>query len=146
LKTLHLQNWTENFPLGGFHVNISAKTLDFWSADDMPNIENRLTPRWDNWTVNWHRDRYESQLELTKGFLQFPTYSRDFLEQKITQILLNETTISPLDSLFSFIEREKEKGNRFEISPWALKYAQLDLSINKRRQILMSALAATKNY
>jgi hypothetical protein len=138
LKTLHLQDWTENFPLGGFHVNISAKTLNFWSADDMPNLENR--------TVNWHRDRYESQLELTKGYLQFPTYSRDFLEQKIIQILLNETKIGSLDNLLSFIEREKEKGSRFEISPWALKDAQLDLSINERRQILMSALAATKNY
>jgi hypothetical protein len=111
----------------------------------MPNIENRLTPKWNNWTVNWHRDRYESQLELAKGCLQFPTYSQNVLQQNIEQILLSETTINPLDNLYSFVEREKEKGNNCEVSPWALKNARLELSIHERRQIFKSALAAIKS-
>jgi hypothetical protein len=40
---------------------------------------------------------------------------------------------------------QKEKGNNCEVSPWALKDARLELSVDERRQILMSALAAIKS-
>lgn len=145
LRTLNLQDWKQDFPLGGFHINIPSKTLDFWSANDLPSIENRLSLIWAGWTINWHRDRYENQLKLTEGLLQFPTYSRNFLEEKIKQILLFEKITSPINTLLSFIEREKEKGNEFKIAPWALKDARIELSIDERRQILMSALASTKS-
>lgn len=59
--------WTSTFPLGGFHVDVAERTLDYWLADVAPGLLMKIKEKWCGWKVNWHMDCFESHIEKTKG-------------------------------------------------------------------------------
>jgi hypothetical protein len=56
-KRFSLDEWSMDFPTGGFHIDISSKRLAFWHAHDMPNKPQELHLDWSDWEVleNYHR-------------------------------------------------------------------------------------------
>ena len=136
LNSLYLQHWTENFPKGGFHLDLSSRTLEFWIALDAPNIENRVRKNWAGWHTICHWDCFEFQLEKTRGNLEFPTPDDRTLRKNLEQILLKEKSRSSVDRLLQLSERERLKGNKAQISPWALRDDRIELNLARRREIL----------
>ncbi|MEC0270571.1 hypothetical protein [Paenibacillus anseongense] len=72
-KQFHMEEWTSNFPTSGFHIDIKDKQIKIWYADVFSNIVQRLQEKWQDWKVIDHFDRFEAQLEILKGRLQFQT-------------------------------------------------------------------------
>src|SRR5262249_37714429 len=56
---LHLDEWTKEFPGGGFHLDLPTQRLEFWVARDAPDIGDRVARAWPGWETLWHSDRYE---------------------------------------------------------------------------------------
>jgi hypothetical protein len=46
---LHLDEWTKEFPGGGFHLDLLAQRLEFWVARDAPDIGKRVGRAWPGW-------------------------------------------------------------------------------------------------
>lgn len=61
LTTWSVRDRTDEFPTGGFWIDVSARRLEFWSAHDFENRLVEILEVWPGWTVVWHEDRYETQ-------------------------------------------------------------------------------------
>jgi hypothetical protein len=140
LDRLPLDEWTSDFPTGGFHIEVPSQTVEFWTAKDAPDVVARVAKHWSDWTVRWHQDAYEFQAERAKGLLRFPSPSRDSLEKQVVEVLLSEPGRSSVDLVLEIAERHRAEGNAVEINPWALRDDRLDLPLDVRRSIVASAV------
>jgi hypothetical protein len=141
LHQLNLDEWTEELPSGGFHIDPPAHCLEFWIAADAPDIANGVTKAWPGWKTVWHYDEYEKQLDWTKGLLRFPLADRQALLDRCRQMLLQEQHSSPVDTVKMLIERDREQGHEVQVNPWALREDRLEISEEKRLTILNGALS-----
>src|SRR5262249_31178241 len=78
LQSLDLREWTTEFPRGGFHIDVAAQTLTVWQADDLVITED-VPSTWSNWSIEHIDDRFEGQLRMAEGRLQFPTIDSEQL-------------------------------------------------------------------
>ncbi len=141
LEILYLDEWREgDFPNAGFHIDTNAKTLEYWSANDLPGIPDRVAAKWDGWHVTWHLDNYEFQIDATAGKLRFPTSSIEELQTQLKGMLLNEYGHSPVDTLLRIAEENREKGEEVTINQWALRDDRLELDEIDRQRIFNLAL------
>ena len=60
------------FPWGGVHVDRGQRTIDVWWAGTTYDLVDHMRAAWPGWTVGWHRDRYERQVELADGRIVLP--------------------------------------------------------------------------
>jgi hypothetical protein len=141
LPRLHLDEWTSDFPSGGFHLDLSAQRLEFWVAPDAPDLGNRLARTWPGWETHWHADHYEMQLDRAEGVLRFPVPDRQALLERCRESLLREPTTSPVDTVRMLTQRDREKGKEVQVNPWALRDDRLELSRAERTTILEKALS-----
>lgn len=141
LPQLLLDEWTTAFPVGGFHIDLSARLLEFWMARDAPDIGNRVARAWPGWETQWHRDRYEKQLERVEQLVRFPLPDRQALLDRCRDSLLWEPTTSPVDAVRMLAERDREHGKDVRVNPWALRDDRLELSKAERIAILDKAVS-----
>jgi hypothetical protein len=138
---LLLDEWTTQFPTGGFHLDLSAQRLDFWLARDAPDIVNRVGKAWAGWETHWHRDRFETQIDRTEGLLRFPLRGRQVLLDCCREMLLLEPGTSPISAVETFAAHEREKGKEVQVNTWAFRDDRLQLPREQRIAILEEALA-----
>jgi hypothetical protein len=138
---LYLDEWTTEFPTGGFHLDIQAKRLDYWEARDAPNIGNHVAAAWPGWETVWQEDRYEIQLERAEGQLRFPVPDRQILLDRCRTILLQEACNSPIETLKMLVQHDREQGKEVSVNPWALREDRLELSMENRLAILNEAIS-----
>jgi hypothetical protein len=141
LPRLLLDEWTTEFPRGGFHLDFSAQRLEFWVARDAPDVGNRVARAWPGWETHWHCDHYEMQLERAEGLLRFPSPDRQALLDRCRESLLREPTASMVDTVRRIAEGDREQGKNVEINPWALRDDRLELPRTERITILDKAMA-----
>jgi hypothetical protein len=138
-STLDVSEWTEEFPTGGFHVDTCARSVDFWVADDCPELENQARRSWPEWTVTWHRDRYESQTDLTDGAVKMNGPPREALARKLKDILNIEP--APVDVRHIADRISQERGEKVEINPSALQDGCMRIDETLRATILRKAFS-----
>ncbi|AUB42852.1 hypothetical protein COO91_09001 [Nostoc flagelliforme CCNUN1] len=130
------------FPRGGFHLDIMARTLEFWVAPSIPDIKNRVRRKWQGWSVQSHRDRFEFQAERTSGRLRFPTgFERD-LKTEIETMLLGEMAISEAELILQMVQARLEEGQKVKVNPWIMADVCLDVDLMQRQEILNRAFEA----
>lgn len=132
-------DWTTEFPTGGFHVDADQKIISFWNATDCPGLFNQVKAKWPDWNVNWEKDRFESQSELSHDSLIFHVPETDLLLSELEEMLLADH--QPFD-IVKLADRLAEDNSTVQINPLALRDDHLTLDKRKRSQILQSALAA----
>lgn len=136
---LPLDEWLESdFPKGGFHIDENARTLEYWSANDLSGIPDRIEAAWDGWKVTWHRDNYEFQLKAAAGKLCFYNRSTPQLQAQLKDILLREYGCSPVETLLKIAEEGRDKGEEVTISEWALRDDRLEINLIDRQTIFMA--------
>lgn len=139
--SLNVSEWTADFPTGGFHVDLDQKQLDFWLADDCPNVPIEVAKTWDDWNVNWHKDCFESHLSLAGSALVFNQRSQSSLLFDLLAMLDQES--KPIDVL-KLAERlsEQQGGQHVEVNRFALLDSRLSVAPESRKAILARCLAA----
>ncbi|NBD25661.1 hypothetical protein [Paenibacillus glycinis] len=140
-RALALREWTENFPTGGFHLDIGAKSLAFWHADDLPNIAEQIRRAWPSWTIVNHFDRYAAHAALTNGKLQFQAIEPSRLAGNVRSLLLGDAS-NPVDALAEFIKTKADEGSTIAINPNALKHDRHELPRYVKESIVNAALAS----
>lgn len=143
LTTLPLGEWAKSFPTGGFHIDVPSQIVEFWTARDAPDVLWRVSKHWADWTVRWHQDEFEFQLERTEG-LQFPGYTWAKLEKQIAEMLLYEPGRSGADTVRELAAQMGAEGQPVDINPWALRDDRLELSLEVRRKIVASAIGSER--
>jgi hypothetical protein len=138
-KSISLDEWSKDFPVGGFHIDIMSKRLEFWHANDIPNISQELQSKWSDWEVIENYSNYETQYKSTNGLLKFQDISQPQLLEELKILLLKESS-NPLDALEYFVKKEADAGRKVEISPHALRYDRYELPKNVREEILDYAI------
>ena len=123
-------------PIGGFHLDVPAKSLEYWDVRSAPSIANYVADAWPGWSVRWHRDRYESQLECTEGLLQFPRPSPDELKRELASNLLCDSVADMPESVVGVAETVRATGEKIEINPWALRDDRLSVPADVRRKMV----------
>lgn len=136
---ISLSEWSHDFPIGGFHIDMERRRLEFWHANVIPNISQQLQEKWSDWEVVNHYGDYESQCRCTDGLLQFQDMSHHHLLETLKTQLLKESS-NPVDSLALFVQKEAEAGKKVEVNPYALKHDTYELSRNVKEQILDEAM------
>ncbi|QQZ63308.1 hypothetical protein JI735_12975 [Paenibacillus sonchi] len=138
-QKLALSEWKKDFPLGGFHLDIPQKRLEFWHADVISGLFSQLQNKWPGWDINEKFSDYAAQLRSTQGLLEFPAVNGQQLLEELIVHLLNEPS-NPLNALFYLAEKLGEEGKEVEISPYALSYNNRPLTKELKEEILASAL------
>lgn len=116
-----------------------SRRLEFWHANDIPNISQELQAKWFDWEVIDNYSNYETQYKSTNGLLQFQDINQHQLLEKLKVLLLNESS-NPLDTLAYIVKKEADAGRKVEISPYALRYDKYELPRNVREEILDFAI------
>ena len=77
-------------PAGGFCVDVPAHAVDFWldSPSQSADVQRRVQACWPGWTVTWHGDRFESQLDRAAGHLHFVLPDERDLMRRLRRTLL----------------------------------------------------------
>ncbi|MNB75447.1 hypothetical protein D3C75_220910 [compost metagenome] len=138
-KNISLDEWSADFPVGGFHIDIPARRLEFWHANDIPNISYELQSKWSGWEVIDYYNNYEAHCRSTAGLLQFQNVNQDQLLEALKASLLKESS-NPLDAVAYFVKKEADAGRKVEINPHALRYDRYELPKNVREEILEYAI------
>jgi hypothetical protein len=133
----------EAFPTGGFHIDVPSRTVEFWMARSRPSLLPQLAERWPGWSLHWHRDSYEFQVERANGLLRFPPRSPESLKKKLSEILLHDVAASGPETLLQMAEHDRAQGKTVEINPWALRDDRLEIPGDVRRKIVATAIAET---
>lgn len=128
------------FPTGGFHVDVPAKRVEYWAANDLPDTAWRVSQRWPSWKVTWHRDAFEWQLKATSGKLQFPMRSTEILQQQVKEMLLRDDGRSPVETILEITDKARQEGKDVQINPWALRDDRRELDAAERQRIVALAL------
>jgi hypothetical protein len=84
-------DWTgDGLQFGGCHLDIPARTLDFWMADPYwsADVQRRVQACWPGWSVTWHGDRFESQFERASGHLRIALPDDRGLMRRLRRTLL----------------------------------------------------------
>jgi hypothetical protein len=127
--------------LGGAHLDVTARRLEFWLAAEAPDIEERVRSHWPGWTVDWQLDRFETQLERTGDALRFPEPPRSQVLRDVLRILRRSPpTSSPVDGLMQVAFHSAEEAEHVEINRYALRYDPQQLEEAERERILAEAL------
>ncbi|MCA9098170.1 MAG: hypothetical protein KDA36_07285, partial [Planctomycetaceae bacterium] len=118
MENIPLDEWLgDSFPSGGFHVDLTAMRVDYWTAKDVPNIPRKISEIWRGWNVMWHRDEFESQLDATAGRIRFPNRTRKMLEQRLREILLRDCERSPVKTILEITDKLRKEGKDVQINP-----------------------------
>lgn len=138
MDRIPLDEWLKGgFPKGGFHIDSKAKRVDYWAAEDVPDVPRRVSEIWQGWNVTWHRDEFEWQIDESAGKLRFPNRPKKWLEQQLRRMLLQDYAGSPVETFLQIAEKE---GKNVQIHPWALSDARLELGAAERQRIVDLAL------
>lgn len=136
--------------LGGFHVDVPARTVDFWSADTLgeSEVQRWVRDQWPGWSVTFHGDRLESQLERASGHVRIDLPDRSVLVNRLRRLLLRPDDVgrpSGAESAVAFAQRLAGKGDmaKVSINPAALYDAQLSIPLEVRTRLFDAAVAAT---
>jgi hypothetical protein len=142
VETLALDEWTPEFPGGGFHIDMARQTLETWFSSTAATVEERIARHWPpGWAVTWHHDRYEFQLERTEGRLRFQTPSQETLTEQLRQILMPpDEQHSSSQALAEVVQGWEAEGHTVEVNPLALAENPLPLPSALREQIWQEAL------
>lgn len=70
---LPLAEWGTPFPQAGFHVDVSKRRVEYWTASHAFDPETYVTPLWPGWHVMWLQDNYEAHLERLGDRVSLPT-------------------------------------------------------------------------
>jgi hypothetical protein len=138
-----LEEWTTDFPSGGFHIDVPSRMVEFWTARDRPDVLARVAGHWPDWTVRWHEDAFEFQLERTRGLLRFPTASRASLEEQVVGMLLQEPGRSGADLVQELVAESRAEGKEATVNPWVSCDVRLDVPLDVRRTIVAQALSGS---
>ncbi|RUT30494.1 hypothetical protein EJP77_11690 [Paenibacillus zeisoli] len=138
-KSISLKEWSKDFPMGGFHIDITSNRLEYWHANDIPNISQELRSKWPDWDVIENYDNYESQYNSTNGLLEFQDISQHQLLRELKVLLLSEPS-NPINAIECFIKKEADAGKKVEVNPHALKNDRYELPKNVKEEILEFAI------
>ncbi len=132
-------------PTGGAHIDVAAKSVDFWIAGWATDIVRRVSSVWPGWTVTWHRDEFEWHLQRTLGHMRFADTDRGKLIQYWREVLLRPN--DPKSGAESIVEIAKllsgaEGISRIDVAPEALYDARLLLPVEQRTALFESAILA----
>jgi hypothetical protein len=95
----------------GFHLNIPEKKIEFWLAYPKAGVKELITNRWPpGWSIVWHHDRYEFQLERAGGRLRFKEWTRQESEEHAKSFLLAAETENPIEGFVEWVERDVAEG------------------------------------
>lgn len=142
---LDLAESSDDAPASGFHIDVPATTVEFWTAKYWPDAAARVAHWRPGWTVRWHRDRYEFQLERAGGRLIFPPPDRERLERQLVETLLTEDRQSGVDTLIGTAEALRQHGHEVtNVNPLAGRDARLMLPRRVREGIVNAAVAVSR--
>ncbi len=138
--SLNVSEWTPDFPVGGFHIDRNKRQLDFWMADDCPNAPVEVAHAWNNWTVNWHKDCFESQLSLTDSALVLSQRPQSELLSVLLEMLNQES--KPIDVL-DLAQRlsDHKGGGKVIVNPFATRDDRISVDAERRTSILARCVA-----
>jgi hypothetical protein len=142
VERFDLDEWTPESLTSGFHIDVSRRSVEFWTASEQPGIEARLKRCWPGWDVLWHQDRFEFQIERAGGLLRLPVKPRAEMEERVRRILLAEDGWSPSDTLTAFLEQHASPEGKVEFNPLMFQYDRLSLPLPERERILREAFAS----
>ncbi|NQT16544.1 MAG: hypothetical protein HQ582_27540 [Planctomycetes bacterium] len=141
--SLPLDDWIpDDFPRGGFHVDLAARALEYWKAADAPGLLERLRAMWTDWSVTWHRDRFEAQVEATDHKLRLPIPSAEQLRERTRAMLLQDYGRGGVETIRAVAEEDRKAAKEVEINQRALRDDRLELPMPERQRIVEIALGA----
>ncbi|CAN7634234.1 hypothetical protein LJR153_004824 [Paenibacillus sp. LjRoot153] len=143
-KQFHMEEWASDFPSSGFHIDIKNKQIEIWYADVFSNIVQRLQEKWQDWKVIDNFDRYEAQIEILRGRLQFQTEESSKILSEIKASLLRSPT-NPLESLSTLVTRLQKDGKEVKVSPYAYMHENYSMPKTVREDIIRYAISIFEN-
>lgn len=138
------QEWTSDFPEGGFHIDRAKRRVDFWAAEDMAGVTERASSMWVGWEVRFLNDQYEKHHVYTEERLIFPKPDLYELLNRLQWHLLDNPS-DPVACLKERLEQVAEEGKAVEVNPYALRNDSLELTESVRKTILDQAIRRFMN-
>lgn len=143
-KEFRVGEWTRDFPVSGFHLDLNDKQIDIWHANTFSNIIQEMNELWPDWKVYQHNDRYEVQIEKTAGRLHFQEIDLyETLNEIISSLL--RAPVNPLDTLSSLVKKLQQDGKDVSVSEYALMHSEINVPEKIRENIIQYAITALKN-
>ncbi len=135
---LDMGEWTKEFPTSGAYVDASRRAVNLWTAADMPALEPRLQASNPSWSIEWNRDRFETQLEWCAGDLVMPLVDPEALLEQLRETLL----AAPFDRTDLILDvAAKLDAEVSDVNPFALRDNPLPVDADQRVRVLDEAIA-----
>lgn len=146
LDHLPLDQWTKEFPAGGFHIDIPKQQLLCWNVFEQ-EITTYLDKAWDGWEVLWLGDAYEVHLERLHGKVSLPVPSVEVMLGQLEETLLVHSEMRSADDMAKLLQQAAQggpEGTTARINENALRDDPLQIESAVRRRIFDQAVTAWK--
>lgn len=130
----------DEFPVAGFHIDVPAKRVEFWSADD-PGVLETLLPLWPGWELFWLKDNFEAHLSRLNNRVIFPAIDTEKLIARLRKALTRDDDFNPIQMMQNIIQDRESQGHRVQVNPNALTFAPQEINTDSREQIFDAAVA-----
>lgn len=140
-QSVDLNEWATHFPVAGFHLDESSKTLTLWHANEM-YISPQRASVWEGWQIKDIGDNYLQHLSLAEGAFQFPKVDEEKLLEQLIKILLPSTKNHPMASLKALLALQEDEGWEIEVNKLALEHHPQQISYETKMRILNYAISA----
>jgi hypothetical protein len=130
-------------------VEVAARRVDFWRGSPNADVLRRVRDSWPGWSVNWHGDRFEAQLDRAEGRVKIRLPERAGLIRQLRDALLrpdNPAQSSGADTIASLAKRLSEQSEHKEVrvNPAALFDARLSIPLEVRTRLFDVAATAVE--
>jgi hypothetical protein len=131
--------WTEisndSFPSGGFIIDETQKTVEFWLAKECSDVLNELRRFWDAWDIDWRLDNYNFQVEKLQGNLVLPQIDKSETTNFLRQKLLREDHHYNIENVFDITKEFEKEGKNVQINSWAYKSQKVENPMQHKIEI-----------
>jgi hypothetical protein len=132
-----------DIPGGGFHIDLPARTLSYWAADD-PGLRDHIAGYWPGWAIDWLEDRFEAHAALTQDHLKFVLPATETVLARLENLLLSTPHSNAIESFRRLLEMSLQEGKQVQINPATLGDHPLEPETAFRQQVFARAVTAWK--
>lgn len=137
--------WGAGFPSAGFHIDVSARSVEYWTAGSARDPETYILPFWPGWRVTWLKDNYEAHLARLGDRVSLPTWSAEELLSAVQSAVMSGSgSILTSDFLEAILREGRKQGSEPKLTPLAAGDNPVELPAEARQEMFDRAVTAWK--
>jgi hypothetical protein len=142
--SMPLDEWGSWLPMGGFHIDVHRRRVEYWSARTLSaEPETLAAGKWPGWRLHWLEDNFEAQLARLGDRVRWPWRSIDTELSWVQSMIMSDSSPAPTEATMrAMLNQARQGGQEPELSLEVRTDRRLLPTADLRKQIFEQAVTS----